>query len=207
MIAALVAALLLATAPVSPSPYNPDAEIVGAMDFDSLSKASDDLGAAVSAGKKDLTLRISSPGGEVLPTLLFVQMTRDMLERNGAHIMCVGDIMVASAAALLLESPVCSRRVVTTGTVLLFHGVRGQIGGTVREMEDEIQLYRDLDKTLASVIAPRLGMTEAAYLAMIDGHDVWWTPAEALAHGAVDEVLYVRPLPAEPDTSGSFVSQ
>ena len=53
-------------------------------------------------------------------------------------------------------------------------------------------------RLLEEVIAGRLGLTAEEYGRLVNGRDQWWTPAEALAAHAVDEVVYVRVVPAEP---------
>lgn len=169
------------------------------MDFESLEAVSAQLGKALGGdGKKDVTLRISSPGGNGFATLLFIDQIQDMKARNHARIHCVASLMAASAAAILLESPVCDTRAMTDATILLFHGVRSQAGGKTGEIEDELKLLKGLDLMVANMIAPRMRMTPAEYLAWIDRHDQWLTADEALARSAVDEVLASGVLPSIP---------
>src|SRR5262249_22840538 len=72
---------------------------------------------------------------------------------------------------------------------VLFHGVSSAVGGKIGEMEDELQLLRDLDLVMAGIVGPRLGMTPQEYLKRIDRLDWWLTANEALQVRALDGVI------------------
>jgi len=178
-----IVATLLATTQV-----NPDVEMWGPMDTESLTVLMGQMGAAL-ATKHDVTLRISSPGGETFATLLTIDKIEDMKARQHSRVHCVGSVMVASAAAILLESPVCDDRTITDDTLLLFHQVSGGTRGKAQDMEEEAHTARLIDAAIANMVAPRLGMTPKQYLAWIEGRDVIIGSDEALLIGAVDAVI------------------
>ena len=178
----------LAAAVLHVSGVNPDAELLGEVEPENLTSTQGQLAAAM-VKKKDVTLRITSPGGNGLALLVFIQQVEDMKARQHARIHCVADIMAASAAAILLESSVCDTRASTERTVILFHGVSTQVQGKIGQMEDDLKLYKDLDLVMAQIVGPRMGLTPAQYLAKIDRRDWWLTPQEALDNHALDEVL------------------
>lgn len=178
-------ALLLATAMSVLPP--PDAEVWGEMDGETLMVAESQLAAAM-AKKHEVTLRISSPGGDGIATLLFIDKINDAKSRQHAHITCVGSVMVASAAAILFESPVCDSRVAEVATVFLWHEVQSGAQGKPDHIEDELILLRALDRGIAEMIGPRMGMTADQYLAWIKNHDRWLVASEAKQRGYVDRL-------------------
>lgn len=194
ILAALAAVALSAVHP-------PDVELIGEMDSALLENVQAHLAVAM-VEKKDVTLRISSPGGDGIAMFLFIDQVLDMKARQHAKVTCVASIMAASAAAILLESPVCDRRAMTDATILLFHGVRSGARGKTGDIDDELHLLKGLDRMVANMIAPRMGMTPDAYLAWIDRRDQWLTSDEARERRAVDEILPsgvpASPLPVAP---------
>lgn len=165
------------------------------MDSESLTTLTGQLGAAL-VQKHDVTLRISSPGGDGFATLLTIDKIIDMKVRQHSRIHCVASVMAASAAAILLESPVCDDRYATPYTVILFHGGRSGGQGKAGDMADQLDLMRDFDRAVASVVAPRLGLSVDEYLRRTDRRDWWMGAEEALRNGALDGVLPVIPPPA-----------
>jgi hypothetical protein len=110
--------------------------------------------------------------------------------------------MAASAAAILLESPVCDTRWATSATVILFHGVRSGAQGKTGDIADNLKLLRDLDLAMATIVGPRLGLTPAEYLARIDRRDWWMGADEALAQHALDGVIPMTAVSAQPALVG-----
>jgi len=198
----LVALLLLLAFPVkaNTSYLNPDAELLGEVNGETLQGTFDQLHKTIEEdGKKDVVLRISSPGGSVFAGLIFIQKIEDMKAKNNARIACVGDIMVASMASIIFESGVCDERSLTDRTVVLFHGVASEASGKTGNIQDELDLMRRIDLAGAKIVATRLGITPEQYLAKIDRRDWWLSPDEALAVGATDYVIAVG-VPPNPRT-------
>lgn len=163
-----------------------DASVLGPMTDESLAATYDEL---ASAPGPEVTLRINSPGGDSLATLLFIELVGDLKAQKGLHITCIGSTMVASAAAVLMESKVCDVRVLKPETVWLFHnGSLGEVSGKAERIEDELVLLRALNRAMASIIAPRIAMTVDEYLAWVGDRDRWLTPDVCQELGIVDRV-------------------
>jgi ATP-dependent protease ClpP protease subunit len=162
-----------------------DVDLFGAMTGDSLAKTLDQLN---SAQGPEVTFRISSPGGEAIATFVFIELAKDIKAAKGLHVTCVGTVMVASAAAILLESPVCDVRIIEPATVVLFHAASGGTRGKAGEQEDDLKLLQALNYMAAAMVAPRIGMTPEEYLSWIGDRDRWLSSAQCLERGIVDEV-------------------
>lgn len=185
---ALIAALLLAA---TPSPRY-DASIIGDMDGESLGGAMTQLMA--SPTDRPLQLRIMSPGGNALSTMVFIELVKDLKHERDLKIVCTGSVMVASAAALLFESPVCDERILEPATVMLFHAAYlSSSSGKGKEMEDDSSLIRTLNRALAYEVAARMHMTVDQYLAWIDGHDRWLSADLAVELGYADRLVEAGP--------------
>lgn len=175
---ALLAALVLHTAPPR---Y--DASLVGEMDGESLGGVMTQL--MSSPTDRPLSLRITSPGGNAIATLVFIELVKDLKHERGLRIVCTGSVMVASAAALLFESEVCDERVLEPATIVLFHAAYLTNGSG---HEDETAMLRALNRALAYVVSGRLHMTVDAYLAWIAGHDRWLSADVAVELGYADRL-------------------
>jgi ATP-dependent protease ClpP protease subunit len=81
--------------------------------------------------------------------------------------------MVASAAAIVFESPVCDERVLAPATIVLFHNATIRAEGKAGQIKDDSDMLHALNFAIAALIAPRMGLTPDAYLAWVDGHDRW----------------------------------
>lgn len=184
---AIVAALLLA---VVPPRY--DASIIGDMDGESLGGTMTQL--MSSPSDRPVQLRITSPGGNALSTLVFIELVKDLKHEREMKIVCTGSVMVASAAALLFESSVCDERILEPATVMLFHAAYlSGASGKGKDMEDDSSLLRALNRALAYVVAERLHMTVDQYLAWIDGHDRWLSADLAVELGYADRLVEAGP--------------
>ncbi len=135
---------------------------------------------------KRVLVRITSPGGSGFAMLQFIQSMQDLKKTTGARLVCYGDIIVASAAAITLEA-VCDERYVTPSTLILFH--EAQIDGlpahNEAQAEDEMAILHRLNAIVDQYIANRIGMPMEEYRRHVYGRD-WWLNAEELmaVHGA-----------------------
>jgi ATP-dependent protease ClpP protease subunit len=173
---ALAPRVLRLTGPIMPSPE------IGAL--------VEDLETAVNARVPEVTVEIDSPGGSVGIGFALIDLFREA-RRTGVVVHCrvVPDGMAASMAAVFLESPACSTRAMAPTSALMFHGVSvGDVGGKEDDLRRLADILADVNKRVAIVVAPRLGMTAAAYLAWITDRDRWVSADEALAMGGVDAV-------------------
>ena len=174
-----IAALFLLAAP---SPRY-DASIVGEMNGESLGGTMTQL--LTAPVDRPVQLRIASPGGSAIATMVFIEMAKDLKHDRGLHVVCTGSVMVASAAALLFESPVCDERVLEPATIIMFHAAY-LTGGNGSHADTS--MLDSLNRALAFMVAKRLGMTPDQYLEWIKGQDRWLAADLAVQLGFADRL-------------------
>ena len=160
-----------------------DAELVGEVDGESLGAILNVIGNAPKGGT--IRLFVSSPGGDGIATLRFLELVRQAKEEKGIRLECRSGMLVASAAAIIFEAA-CDARQGDEGTIWLFHGVASQSQGKVGNVEDDAALMRALDHSVAVLVAPHLHMTVEQYLAWIEGRDRWLTTEQLRKMGGCD---------------------
>jgi ATP-dependent protease ClpP protease subunit len=128
---------------------------------------------------------IDSPGGAVIPTLLFLDMVRIEKEKKHLTLECTSGLLVMSAAAAIYEG-MCDIRHSRPETLWLFHEMSGTVRGKADEIEDELAFSRALEHSLAVIVAPKLRMTPEQYLAWIKGRDRFLTTDQMKAMGGCD---------------------
>ena len=184
MFRALFVALSLLTTTCLGATQRYDASIIGTMDGETLAGAFKEI---LDAPGPEVSLRINSPGGNLLTTMLFIDLVRDRKAEKHLHVTCVGTGLVASAAAIVMESPVCDARQLEPAAVMMFH--EGYLAGGGPVDKNAKEFMRSLNFAVAALIAPRMGMSPEAYLSWIaDGVERWLTSPSALELKFVDVV-------------------
>lgn len=184
MFRAFVAAVLLLSTACLGATQRYDADLIGPMDGENLASTYKQI---LDAPGPEVSLRINSPGGNLLTTMLFIDLVRDRKVEKKLHITCVGTGLVASAAAIVMESPVCDVRQLEPAAVMMFH--EGYLSGTGPVDKNAKEFMRSLNFAVAALIAPRMGMSPEAYLSWIaDGVERWLTSPSALELKFVDVV-------------------
>lgn len=154
--------------PLAVEPPAPKAAFLGAIDEVSAATAYQDLVKLADTKQAPLYLVINSPGGEILAGFRLIQAIESLKKTRGVKLLCVGDGLVASMAAVIYESGVCDERLATKRTAFLFHK-------TVRSPdttpEDE-KFMVALDHIMAEIVAPRLNATPEQYLEGIANGDI-----------------------------------
>ena len=176
---AIVAAVLLAAAP-APTP------IEGVVTEDSLAPARASVNGA--SDGDTVQWRINSPGGSAFATMDFISDMQVAKAKKHLRIECHVNWLAASAAAVIFESGLCDVRTAERHSMFLFHGAAGMAGGKAGSLEDAAKLCRLFDKSMAELVAPRLHMTAAQYLAWIEQRDRFLNYDELAAIGGLDEV-------------------
>ena len=130
-------------------------------------------------------LRINSPGGEV-PSGLAIVDTIDQLACPVATT-CAG--MAASMASVLLASGTKGRRRATANARILIHQpwagqFQGQAADIERAAKEALRLRERIDQLLAEATGQPLERIKAD-----SDRDTWFSAAEALEYGLVDEVV------------------
>ncbi len=141
------------------------------------------------AGVKNVTLRIDSPGGSIFAGNRFIKAMEDVKKTNGITVMCVVDGMAYSMGAVILESPLCDRRLATVRSTILFHNGSTGASGTAEDLKQATEFLEALNQSLALQISARLGMTLEAYRARI-AHTNWVMACpEALLSNVIDATV------------------
>ncbi len=160
------------------------ADLVGPVSDDSVQPVIEELAAAPSNSRVHLT--IDSEGGSVGAGLGLIRAMRSAQRRN-VLVVCTVDGMAASMAAVVLQ--VCDARLMTKGSLLLFHSVSSECSGnavSIKRCAGELQAW---DRMLAILAASKMNISLDEYLRRVDGRDYVLSPYEAVDLGAADAVL------------------
>lgn len=143
--------------------------IRGGIDGSTLNQVEETL--AKRKPNQPIVVQINSPGGEVGAGLFIIRAIR---EAGGAT--CEVQDIAASMAAIIFESPACNERIVEPNSILMWHGISGGAEGNTSKHESHVLSMRVVERALAEMIAPRMGLTVDQYLeATSGGREVWVT--------------------------------
>lgn len=145
------------------------------------------LQAAAESHEPEVILDIDSPGGRVDIGLNLLGLMREV-RQGGTVIICrVGpDAMAASMAAIIFVAG-CSKREMAPTAALMFHEpALGEVSGKEGDLTRYVNSLADMGKRMAILVAPRLRMTAARYLAWIHDRDRWVSSDEARAMGLLE---------------------
>ena len=141
---------------------------------------------------KDINLYINSPGGDV-SALLAIYDTMQYIKPDVSTIV-MG--LAASAAAVLLLAGAPGKRYALPNARVLLHQPHGGAQGQAIDIEIQAKEIMRLRALLEQIIAHHTGQTLEKVTKDTD-RDFILTADEALAYGAVDEILYGRGLASE----------
>lgn len=128
---------------------------------------------------------IDSPGGSVMDGIaIFDTILR--LRRKGHHVTTRGRGMIASMAAILMQSG--SERVMDENAQFMLHEISFRTGGKVSEMEDDVEFAKTLEKRMLAILAERSTMTPSQIARRWKKKDWWMSAQEALELGFIDKV-------------------
>lgn len=130
-----------------------------------------------------ITLRINSPGGDVMEAVSMIELLAD----HAGEVTCRIDGMAASAASFIAAS--CDKVSMASGGLYMIHNPWSVVQGGADDMRREADVLDKVRENLARQYAGRkacklsLAKIEAAMAA-----ETWYTAEEAKAAGLVDEV-------------------
>ncbi|MDR0955612.1 MAG: ATP-dependent Clp protease proteolytic subunit [Candidatus Nomurabacteria bacterium] len=137
--------------------------------------------------KKDISLYINSPGGEVYSGLAILD-TMNFIQPNVAT---YGIGLQASMAAVLLAGGAKGKRFMLPNAKTMIHqpmsGAKGQITDMQIELEEGVKLKQKLAEILAKTTGQKLDKIKADI-----ERNFWMTADEAKAYGLIDEVIEKR---------------
>lgn len=141
------------------------------------------------AGEREVTLRFDSYGGSYVYGERWGRMMEDVKKLHGIKVTCIVDGEAASMAAVLLESPVCDRRLATNRSTILFHNCNVMPKATPEEAKIARTFFPAFDTGMAITVSERLGMKVDEYRKRIDGKDWILSIPEALQLNVIDGVV------------------
>lgn len=150
--------------------------------------ASDFVKALASAGEGPITLRISSPGGDVFDGIAIANAIK---ARGG--VTAVVDGLAASAASFIMIAADAVQ--IHESAMVMVHKAWGfTVGNEDDHLEQAITLGK-IDGVMAGMYAGKTGKTTEEMSAVMAA-ETWFTAAEAMEAGLVDEVIKAAEKPA-----------
>lgn len=141
-------------------------------------------------GGKDITLRVSSPGGSVWDAVDIF----NMLERYPGDVTAEIDGIAASAASFIVIA--ADRVKAASNSTIMIHRAMSVTFGNVSDHRKSIELLEKTDQNLIGMYQGKTGKETDEIDAMLEA-ETWMTAQEALEFGLVDEVIGKREAPAE----------
>lgn len=146
--------------------------------------AADFADAIKSASGKRINLRINSPGGDVFEARAMVAAINDA-RRNGKEVVTYVDGLAASAASYLALA--ADSVVMEDGAFLMIHNAWGFTIGNATEHDAASALLRKVDASIRADYAKKTGISDQQLTEWMDA-ETWFTAAEALEHGFIDQI-------------------
>lgn len=128
----------------------------------------------------DLHVRINSPGGNVFDGIAIFNRLVD----HPGKVTVTVDGLAASAASFIAMAG--DRIVMNRHAQLMIHNASGMCIGNAVDMRDLADLLDKVSGTIAAIYADRTGTTPEFWQTAMTA-ETWYTPAEAVAAGLVDE--------------------
>ncbi len=193
----------LDAAPAAPATVAPDKgkqyDVLITDEFDDKMKEKVLADAQAAARDHDRVLvKVTSPGGEAFAMFQVIQGLEDLKKNHpGVKVVCYGDVLVASAAAITLEA-VCDERYVSPEVLVLFHEAQGGFGGgNEATATDAVREVHVLNEMVDRLVSERLGMTLEDYRAKVYGRNWWLSSQELMAIHGADGLVARMDMPAE----------
>lgn len=133
-------------------------------------------------GAKNITLKISSPGGDVFDGLNIL----NALRQHPANITVVIEGLAASAASFIAMAG--DKIQIAPNAMVMIHEASGVYMGNAQDMQDMYQLLDKTSQNIASIYAERAGGDAESWREAMRV-ETWYTHDEAVAAGLADEVL------------------
>lgn len=153
------------------------------------------IDAVTRAGNADvLHVYINSPGGSVFEGRAIMAALSRFTGKTIAHI----DSLCASAATSIALS--CDEVQMSDGALFMIHNASGLVWGDKSDMRSTADLLEKIETSIIADYTAKTGKSTEAITAWMDA-ETWFTAAEALANGFIDEVT---PAPAKPSNSATW---
>ena len=137
---------------------------------------------------KPIKVIISTMGGSAADMFAVYDTMRMIKDNCDIETMGVGKVM--SAGVLLLAAGTKGKRKIGKNCRVMIHGVRGGFGGSLNNMENEIEEIKWMQETYVKCLADETNMSVKQIKKLITKQvDVYLSAKEALKAGIVDEIV------------------
>lgn len=143
--------------------------------------AKDFLTELANVGNRKITLRINSPGGSVFDGTAIYNRLKDHAPGVDVKI----DGLAASIASVIAMAG--SKITMAENALLMIHNASGVAMGNADDMRQLADTLDKIDGTIAGTYARKTGRDASEMSALMDS-ETWFTAAEALAGGFIDEI-------------------
>ncbi|MBP9782213.1 MAG: ATP-dependent Clp endopeptidase proteolytic subunit ClpP [Candidatus Pacebacteria bacterium] len=134
--------------------------------------------------KKDITLYINSPGGEIQSGLAIIDTMHHI--KPDVSTVCIG--MAASMGAMILSQGTKGKRFVLPNGEVMIHQPLSGVEGQASDIEIKAKHILKIKEKLYAMLADATGKTKAQVEKDGD-RDYWMSADEAKKYGIVDQVL------------------
>ena len=162
--------------------YNRDIYLRGEINEAMAFKIGEEIASLNASGDSEITLHITSPGGEVYAGL----MIYDYMMESKAPIRTSCEGYCMSMGAYLLASG--TTRQSSAHATIMLHQVGSRVEGKINEMLEELSESQRLQGVLNEILSKRSGLT-TTQLDKIEDHDNFMTPEEAKTLNLIDVVV------------------
>lgn len=142
--------------------------------------ATDVIAALADVTTPSITLRVSSPGGDVFDGIAIY----NSLRAHPATVNVVVDSLAASAASFIAMAG--DRVTMNAAAQMMIHDASGFAYGNAADMENMRDLLDRVSDTIAGIYADRAGNDTADWRALMRA-ETWFNGAEAIAAGLADD--------------------
>lgn len=134
--------------------------------------------------KKDITLYVNSPGGNVHSGLAIIDTMNHI--KPDVSTVCIG--MAASMGAVILASGAKGKRLALPHSQVMIHQPLGGVQGQATDIEITAKRILSMRDRLIKIFQETTGQKASKIQQDLD-RDYWMDPDEALKYGIVDKVL------------------
>lgn len=151
----------------------------------SVAVAVDCIGSWSRESLEPITLRINTPGGDIIAGLALFDFLMEV-RASGIHLTTTSIGMAASMGGVLLQAG--EVRTMGRNASLLIHEASYGFSGKVSEMENEAEFVKSLQTRLVAILAERSTLTQRQVTTKWRHKDWWLDATQSLALGFVDAV-------------------
>ena len=134
--------------------------------------------------KKDISLYINSPGGDVMSGLAIIDTMNHI--KNDVSTICTG--VAASMGAMILASGAKGKRFSLPHGDIMIHQPHGSVQGQTTDIQRTAELFVKHKATLAKMIADASGQPLKKVQDDME-RDHWMNAKEAKEYGIIDKIL------------------